>query len=90
MLNKTIRLTQGETVKVSNQWAAEAEKRGTSVSASEWETTSGSLSGEALSSNLATVLLASDGSGYITNTVTFANGEVAVSERRVTVESSNS
>lgn len=75
-------------VKVSNQWAAEAEARGTTVSTSAWETTAGSVSGAALVDDLATVLLTEGGSGYITNTVTLANGEKLVSKRRITVEES--
>lgn len=75
-------------VKVSNQWEAEAEARGTTVSTSAWETTAGSLSGAALSESLATVLLTEGGSGYITNTVTLASGEKLVSRRRITVDGS--
>lgn len=84
MLDKTIRLRTGETQKVTNQWAAEAEKRGASVSSSTWETTAGSVSGEALSSTTATVLLAEGGCGTLTNTVVLSTGETLVSRRRIT------
>lgn len=82
---KDIRLTDGETVKVTNRWDAEAEARGATVSTSEWATTAGSLSGEALSGSAASVLLAEGGSGTITNTVTLSTGEVLVNQRRITV-----
>ena len=78
MQAKTLNLIEGETVKVDSKWAAECEKRATTVSTSAWETTSGSLSGEALTSPTASVLLASDSCGRLKNTVTLANGETLV------------
>lgn len=89
MVSKTIRLQPGSVAKVSNQWEAEAEAKGTTVSTSVWETTAGSLSGAALADSLATVLLTEGGSGYITNTVTLANGEKLVSRRRITIDAIN-
>lgn len=78
MQAKTLNLTAGETIKVASQWAAETEKRATTVSASAWETTAGTLSGEALVTPLATVTLAEGGCGVLKNTVTLANGEVLI------------
>lgn len=83
---KDIHSQSGETVKVTNEWAAEAEARGTTVSTSAWEYTgSGSLSAAALSSNTASMLLAPTSAGTLKNTVTLANGEVLIAEREVTV-----
>lgn len=85
--DKTIRTFDGETVKVSQRWAAECEKRGTTVSASAWGFTgSGSLSDETLATPLATVKVTATGSGELTNTATLANGEVLMVMRRVVVE----
>ncbi len=78
MQAKTLTLTRGETVKVDSQWAAECEKRGTTVSASAWEATSGSLSGESLDDTKASALLAVDGCGRLKNTATLADGEILV------------
>jgi hypothetical protein len=80
---KTITATTGETLKVTNNWTAETEKRGTSVSSSSWETTTGSLTSEALSGSVATVLLTPGCRGTLTNTVVLANGETLVAEREV-------
>lgn len=83
MIRKTINIARGETVRVKNEWAAEAESRDTSVASSVWDTTAGTLSGAALSSNLASVLLTEGGDGCLTNTVTLANGEVLVADRAI-------
>ena len=83
---KTIYATSGETVKVSNQWAAQTEKRSTTVSSSAWEYSgSGTLSSATLVTPLATTKLAPTGSGVLKNTATLANGEVLIAERLVTV-----
>lgn len=77
---KTIRAMSGETIKVSQQWAAETEKRSTSVSASAWEFSgAGSLASESLATPLASVLLSPTSRGTLTNTATLANGEVVKS-----------
>lgn len=86
MRAKDIRAADGETRKLTSNWTAEAEKRGASVSSSSWATTAGTLSGAALSSNVATVLLAEAGDCVVTNTVTLANSEVLVREFSVFVE----
>lgn len=81
---KTVNALSGETRKVTNEWAAEAESRGTTVSASTWSYTgSGSLSGSALTGYTASVLVTPTGCGVLTNTVTLANGETLVAERTV-------
>lgn len=85
MIRKTIEASVGETLRIKNEWAAECEARGTTVTASVWEASSGAASGETLSANLATVLLAVDGDGVLTNTVTLANGEVLLAERSIRV-----
>lgn len=87
MQRKTIYATSGETISISNQWAAETESRGTTVSSSAWEYSgSGTLSGATLVTPLASTKLAPTGSGVLKNTVTLANGEVLIAERVVTVD----
>lgn len=86
MQGKTLYATDGETIKVSEQWAAECEKRGTTVSASAWEFSgSGSLTSEALTGTKATALLTPTSCGTLTNTVTLANGETLIASRAVVV-----
>ena len=83
---QTIYTTSGETVKVSNQWAAETEKRSTTVSSSAWEYSgAGTLSGSTLVTPLATTKLAATSDGTLKNTATLANGEVLIAERLVVV-----
>lgn len=79
-------MASGETRKVTNNWTAQAESRGATVSTSVWDATAGALSGAALSSSLASVLLAEGGQGTLTNTVTLSTGEVLVIRRRITVD----
>lgn len=87
MQRKTIHTVSGETVSISNQWAAETEKRGTTVSTSAWEYSgAGTLSGATLATPLATTKLAATGSGTLKNTATLANGEVLIAERLVRVD----
>ena len=84
---KSVYTNYGETVKVSNQWAAETESRSTTVSSSAWEYTgSGALSGATLVTPLATTKLAATGSGTLRNTATLANGEVLIAERLILVQ----
>ena len=86
MQRKTIYTVSGETVSISNQWAAETEQRGTTVSSSAWEYSGGgTLSGAALTTPLATTLLAATSNGTLKNTATLANGEVLIAERLVVV-----
>lgn len=76
MQGKTIQASPGETRKVTNEWAAQAESRGATVAASSWEATGNvALGTEALSSTAATVTVTVTGCGRITNTVTLSNGE---------------
>lgn len=82
---KTVRVASGEARKVSNQWAAEAEARATTVASSTWATTTGTLSGATLTATTASVLLAGAGCGTLTNTATLANGEVLVATRLIEV-----
>lgn len=87
MLRKAIRATDGETVAVQNQWAAETEKRGTTVSSSAWAFTgSGTISGETLTTPLASCKLAPTSCGTLTNTATLANGEVLIASRCVLMD----
>ena len=84
---KDVRTVSGETVKVSNQWAAETEKRGTTVSSSAWTFDgTGTLSSATLTTPLATTLIAATAGGTLTNTATLANGEVLIAERLVIVQ----
>lgn len=81
---KTIISQNGETRKVTNQWAAEAEKRSTSVSSSVWAYSgAGTLASAALSSTTATVVLTPTSDGTLKNTVVLANGETLIAERLV-------
>ena len=74
---------------VRNQWAAETEKRGTTVSASAWAYTgSGTISGESLATPLASCKLTPTSCGTLTNTATLANGEVLIAARCVLVDGS--
>jgi len=84
---KTLYATDGETIEVANQWAAEADKRGTTVTGSTWTYTgAGTLSGAALADTQATVLLTPTSCGTLANTATLANGEVLVATRSVIVD----
>lgn len=83
ILGKTISTADGETVKVSNNWTAQTEKRGTTVSSSAWECTAGTLTSQTLSGATTTVLLSDAGYGWLTNTVVLANGETLVNKRRI-------
>lgn len=87
MQRKTLYATDGETIEVANQWAAEAEKRGASVSGSSWAYSgSGSVSGDALDGTLATCLLTPESCGTLTNTVTLDSGETLIATRAVVVD----
>lgn len=84
MQRKTLYATDGETLKVANQWAAETEKRGTTVSTSDWEFSgSGTLTSASLSGPLASVNLSPTSCGTLTNAVTLANGEVLIATRAI-------
>lgn len=86
MLGKTIYAECDEVRKVTNEWAALAEQRGSSIASSSWEVTGNlTLGTEALSSTTATALVTVGGSGCVTNTVTLANGEVLIAQRKVVV-----
>lgn len=87
MLRKAIRATDGETVAVQNQWAAETEKRSTTVSSSAWAFTgSGMISAEALTTSLASCKLTPKSCGTLINTATLANGEVLIASRCVLMD----
>lgn len=84
---KDINAICGEKLLVANNWTAEAEKRGTTVSASTWTYSgAGTLSGDALTGTKATVQLTPTCRGILSNTVTLADGEVLVGARKVSVE----
>ena|SRR5690348_18184320 len=83
---KDIQAMSGETLIVTNKWAAEAKKRSTTISASTWTYSgAGTLSGALLSGTTATVKLAPTCDGCLDNTVTLANGEVLTAVRLVNV-----
>jgi hypothetical protein len=83
---KDIKAMNGETLIVTNKWAAEAEKRSTTVSASTWTYSgAGTLSGASLTGTTATVKLAPTCRGCLENTATLANGEVLTATRWVDV-----
>ena len=84
---KDIQAMRGETLQVANNWTAEAEKRGTTVSASTWTYSgAGTLSGASLDASKASVSIAPTCSGCLTNTVTLANGEALTAVRSVCVD----
>lgn len=91
MKRPTVYMTNGETRKVYNEWAAECEERNSSVSASSWSGFGVTVSGEALTSNKAECLITfgtapcefSYNGASIINTVTLANGETLVAKRDV-------
>ena len=86
MRGKDVYTVTGETVIVSNQWAAQTEARSTTVSSSTWAFTgSGTLSGATLVTPLATTKLAATTDGTLSNTVVLANGETLINERWVEV-----
>ena len=81
---KSLSAASGETIKVTNKWAAEAESRATTVSGSAWEFSGSATFGSvALSGTTATCLLTPTCGGCLTNAVTLASGEVLKSVRRV-------
>jgi len=83
---KTINSACGETRLVKNQWAAEVESRGATVSTSSWEVCGGlTLGSQYLVDSLASVLVNINGCGAITNTVTLSNGEVLSAVREVQI-----
>ena len=84
---KDIHATGGETLLIANNWTAEAEKRGTTVSTSTWTYTgAGTLSGASLTVSKSAVNLAPPCHGVLTNTVSLANGETLIAERVVRVK----
>ena len=86
MQGKTINAAAGETRKVTNNWAAQIEQRGTTVSSSAWTVEGGlTLGAVTLSGATTTAMLAVTDSGEVTNTVTLANGEILIDTRRVEV-----
>ena len=83
---KDINAIYGESLLIANNWTAEAEKRGTTVSTSTWTYTgAGALSGASLTVAKSAVNLAPTCRGTLTNTVTLANGETLMAERVVSV-----
>lgn len=84
---KDINAIYGESLLVANNWTAESEKRGTTVSTSTWTYTgAGTLSGASLAVAKSAVNLAPTCHGVLTNTVTLANGETLIAERVVCVK----
>lgn len=84
---KDIQATSGETLLIANNWTAEAEKRGTTVSTSAWMYTgAGTLSGASLTVAKSAVNLAPTCDGVLSNTVTLANGETLIADRAVCVK----
>lgn len=83
MLLKEIRATNGETIKVANDWSGECEQRAATVLTSSWDQpyTSASLVG-----NVATAVIAPQWDYTLRNTVTLSNGETLIADRLVWVE----
>ena len=83
---KDINATCGETRRVVNEWAAEAEARNTTISSSTWTAYGAiSVSSPSLSGTTASASIAVTGTGCLTNTVLLANGETLVARRQVRV-----
>ena len=83
---KTLRVTEGETVLVTNPWEGETEARNTMISGSSWSYDGeGTVGTAALSGTDATVLLTPETGGVLSNTVLLANGETLVAERQVEI-----
>ena len=83
---KNVAVSAGSSIDVNNQWAAETEKRGTTVTSSTWTYSgAGTLTGDALTGTKATVRLTPTCRGILSNTVTLADGEVLVGTREVSV-----
>lgn len=81
---KTIYAQCAEVREVKTIWAAETEKRGTTIASSDWEVTGSlGLGAESLSGTTATALVTVNGCGTIKNTVTLANGEVLTQWRHI-------
>lgn len=91
ILAKTLSTMSGEAITVTQKWAAETEKRGTTISTSTWAYSgSGTLASASLSTPTASVKLTPTTPGTLRNTVTLANGEVLIAYRRVDVFSAPS
>ena len=84
---KSVRATNGESIVIANQWAAETKKRATTIVSSTWMYSgAGMLTTDALAGTKATARLTPTGCGALANTVTLADGEVLVGTRSVSVE----
>lgn len=77
-------MTYGETVKVENDWSAELEERGTTLSSSSWTSSGPTLGSTTTIGNIASALISGCG-GCLVNTVVLANGETLVATREVFV-----
>lgn len=83
---KDIAATSGESLVVTNKWAAEAEKRGATIASSTWTYSgAGTLTSDALTGTKATVRITPTCGGVLSNTVTLSDGEVLVGTRCVSV-----
>lgn len=86
MLRKDVRAEYGETVLVQNNWTAETEKRGTTITASSWTWMGGGTLGtQTLATPNTSTLITPIGNGILRNAVTLANGETLIAERKVWV-----
>lgn len=84
MQGKTIYADADEVRKVTNEWAALVEQRGSSISTSTWESSGDvTLGASTLSGSTTTCLVTVSGSGEVTNTVALANGETLSVWRKV-------
>lgn len=84
MQGKTIYADVDETRKVTNEWAAQTEERGSSISGSTWEATGSlTLGVSSLSGTTASVFVTVGGCGSVINTVALDNGETLVAARAV-------
>jgi hypothetical protein len=85
---KTLHFYEGETRKVSTQWAAQCQERNVTIVSSTWAfTDEGTVTGASLTGTLATAQLKPTCGGRLVNTVVLSNGETLIGWRLVQVES---
>lgn len=87
MQDKNFYCEQGETRLISRNWAAECERRGTTLASSTWAWSGGGTISEPTTSGFVSqVTLDPESSGILKCIATFANGEVVCAWRFVQVE----
>lgn len=84
MQGKTVQSERGEVRRVVNDYTADCEADGKTVTASSWEVTGSlTLGAQAFDTLTASAFVSVEDSGQITNTVTFSDGTTRVLWRDV-------